>query len=209
METQTVRVWDPAVRIFHWSLVIGFSIAWLTGEDEGQLHIYSGYAVLGLVLFRILWGFIGSRYARFSDFLYPPGKVMSYLRSLRTPTPEHYTGHNPAGGWMILALLTSLLLTSVSGLKIYGVEGHGPLASLPSVTATIISPAAADSGEHESENGEREENSAEEFWEEIHEWFSNLTLLLVALHITGVIVSGRLHGENLVKAMLTGNKQLH
>jgi len=197
-----IRVWDPLVRIFHWSLVAGFSIAYLSGEDGDTLHIYSGYAVLGLVTFRILWGFIGSRYARFSDFIYPLQTVSSYLKDLLGRKPKHYTGHNPAGGWMVLAMLASLVVTSLSGLELYAVEkGAGPLAaSFPAVT--LITPAYAD------DDGEREDkNGAEEFWEDIHEAAAGLMLFLVFLHIAGVIISSRLHDENLVKTMLTGKKR--
>ncbi|TCK17873.1 cytochrome b [Thiogranum longum] len=198
-----IRVWDPLVRIFHWSLVAGFTIAYLTGEEESSLHIYSGYAVLGLITFRVVWGFIGTRYARFSDFIYSQHAVSRYLKSLVSRKPEHYVGHNPAGGWMVIIMLASLFVVSISGLKLYAVEeGLGPLAGpLPAVT--IISPAHADDNEDEREGNE---SGAGKFWEEIHEASTNFMLFLVFLHITGVIISGRLHDENLVKAMLTGKK---
>ena len=195
-----IRVWDPLVRIFHWSLVAGFSIAYLTGEEESLVHIYSGYAVLGLIIFRVLWGFIGSRYARFSDFLYSPKTVSEYLKGLASQKPKHYIGHNPAGGWMVILMLLGLFAVSYSGLKLYAVEeGLGPLAG-DAPTVTLISPAYADDDDDDEEEG------GEEFWEEIHEASANFMLFLVFLHIAGVIVSGRLHNENLVKAMLTGKK---
>jgi len=81
MATNTIKVWDPLVRIFHWSLVACFATAYLTGEEDGSLHVYAGYAVIGLVLFRILWGFVGSSHARFKDFVFSPGKVIQYLTS--------------------------------------------------------------------------------------------------------------------------------
>ena len=129
MESKTIRVWDLPVRVFHWSLVILFTLAYFTGDEENQLHIYSGYAVLGLVLLRILWGFIGTRYARFADFIYKPGSVIEYLKRLKSSSPQRYIGHTPPGGWMILALLASLLVTSATGLLVYGLEGKGPLAA--------------------------------------------------------------------------------
>jgi len=209
MMNNEIRVWDPLVRIFHWSLVLSFAIAYLTGEEESNLHIYSGYAVLGLIAFRVIWGFIGSRYARFSDFVYSPGAVSRYLKSLVEQKPEHYVGHNPAGGWMVIAMLLSLFVVSVSGLKLYAVEeGLGPLANA-SPSLTIISTAYADSddsGYVENETEHAEDEEAEEFWEEIHEASTNFMLLLIFLHIAGVIVSGRLHDESLVKAMITGKK---
>lgn len=202
-----IRVWDPLVRIFHWGLVVAFSVAYLSGDEENSVHIYSGYIVLGLITFRVLWGLIGTRYARFSNFVYSPNTVVQYLKDLLTRKPERYIGHNPAGGAMVIAMLLCLFVVSVSGLKVYAIEeGLGPLAGeIPALT--VISPARADDDEHgEYENGHDEDEEAEEFWEEIHEVSSNLMLFLIFLHITGVIVSGRLHHENLVKAMLTGKK---
>lgn len=208
MAEQTVRVWDIAVRLFHWSLVVFFTVAYLTGEEESLIHVYSGYAVLGLILFRILWGFIGTRYARFSDFLYSPRKVADYIKSLPGRKPQRYIGHTPPGGWMILALLGSLLITSVTGLKVYGLEGQGPLAGEPQ-SITFVSTARADSDDRGQQGYDKggENESAEELWEELHEFFANLTLLLVFVHIAGVVVSSRLHRENLVKAMITGDKE--
>jgi len=212
MHKETVPVWDIAVRSFHWSLVIAFTIAWLSGDEEDSLHIYTGYAVLALISFRLLWGFIGSRHARFSDFLTSPGEVIAYLKSLKDQ-PRHYLGHNPAGGWMILLMLLTLFGITLSGLKVYGLEGHGPLAANLTAPA-IISQAHADEDderyEHEgmSAAGEHEGNEADEdLWEEIHETLTDFMLLLIALHILGVFVSSRLHGENLAKAMITGNKE--
>lgn len=212
----TVRVWDIWVRLFHWSLVAMFVVAYFTAEEENIFHIYSGYAVLGLIIFRILWGFIGSQHARFSDFVFGPGKVIQYARGLLAGKPEHYLGHNPLGGWMVVALLIALFVVSVSGLKVYAIEeGRGPLAG--SEHGIIINYAYADRDDDDDEDEEHEynkknhdegdEDEEEEFWEEIHEISTNVTLGLIALHILGVIVSGRLHRENLVKAMITGNKQ--
>jgi cytochrome b len=167
--------------------------------------------VLGLVLLRILWGFIGTRYARFTDFIYKPGSVIEYLKRLKSSSPQRYIGHTPPGGWMILALLASLLLTSVTGLQVYGLEGKGPLAA-DATTIGVISPAYANEDEDERERGhseaagEQENESDEEFWEELHEFFANLTVLLILLHVAGVVISSRLHGENLVKAMISGRK---
>jgi cytochrome b len=207
--SKEIRVWDPLIRVFHWSLVLAFAIAYLTGDEENNLHIYSGYAVLGLITFRVLWGLIGTRYARFSSFVYAPKTVIRYLKSLLAKNPKHYVGHNPAGGWMVIAMLLTLFVVTVSGLKVYAIEeGLGPLAG-EAPTLTIVGPAYADDDrdEHgEYDNGHGENEQAEEFWEEIHEVSSNFMLLLIFLHITGVVISGRLHGERLVKAMLTGKK---
>ena len=207
MMNHEIRVWDPLIRLFHWSLVLTFTIGYLTGEEENNLHIIAGYAVLGLIMFRVVWGIIGTRYARFSNFVYSPRTVIQYLKDMLAKRPKHYIGHNPAGGAMVVAMLLCLFVISVSGLKVYAIEeGRGPLAGDPPAI-TVINSAHADDDEHErNEYGHGEDEEAEEFWEEIHEASSNLMLLLVIVHIAGVIVSGRLHGENLVKAMLTGKK---
>ena len=208
MTNSQIRVWDPLVRIFHWSLVLAFAVAYLSGDEESNLHIYSGYVVLGLITFRVLWGLIGTRYARFGNFVTSPKTVIQYLKSLVAGKPEHYIGHNPAGGWMIIALLVCLFIVSVSGLKVYAIEeGLGPLAGeIPALT--LISPARADDDDDDHGNHEKDKKGEdeEEFWEELHEVASNVMLLLIFLHISGVIISGRLHNEQLVKAMLTGNK---
>ena len=118
----TVKVWDSLVRLFHWSLVIGFTVAYLSGEDESALHINAGYVVLGLILFRLVWGFVGTKHARFADFIYRPSTVIDYTRDLLARRPQHYYGHNPLGGLMVIALLLGLLGTSVSGLALYAVK---------------------------------------------------------------------------------------
>lgn len=180
---ESSRVWDPVVRIGHWTLVFTFVLAYVT-EGEAPVHIWAGYLLATVVLFRLLWGFVGTAHARFSDFLYSPARILAYLKNLLGGRPEHYRGHNPAGGVMILILLLSLTLTAGSGMAIYAVEEHaGPLAGL--MTAS---------------------ESAEELWEELHEFFGNLTLVLVIVHVTGALVSSYLHRENLVKAMVTGHK---
>ena len=203
----SVKVWDPLVRLFHWSLVAAFAIAWLTGDEESRLHELAGYAVIGLVLVRIVWGFVGTRYARFSDFVYRPSTVLGYAREMLIAKPKHYLGHNPLGGMMILALLVSLLAAGATGLALQGAEqGTGPFASLAAGTTVtmpgIIATAVADDDDDEEDEG------SEEIWEELHEFFANLTLLLVALHIAGVIIGSLVHRENLVRAMFTGRKRV-
>ena len=203
----SVKVWDPLVRLFHWSLVAAFAIAWLTGDEESRLHELAGYAVIGLVLVRIVWGFIGTRYARFSDFVYRPSTVLGYAREMLIAKPKHYLGHNPLGGMMILALLVSLLAAGVTGLALQGAEqGTGPFASLAAGT-TVTMPGIIATAMADDDNDEGDEGN-EEIWEELHEFFANLTLLLVALHIAGVIIGSLVHRENLVRAMFTGRKRV-
>lgn len=203
-ESREVYVWDPVVRWFHWTMVVTFTFAYFTGEGDETLHAYAGYVVLGLVLLRIVWGFIGTRHARFSDFIYPPGAIVDYFRGLLRGRPGHYLGHNPAGGVMVIILLLSLLAISWSGLKVYGIEGHGPLAGDISVVATAQ---ADDDDDDEEEEGV--DGAAEEYWEDLHEATVNFTLVLVFIHIIAVIVSSVFHQENLVRAMITGRKPQH
>ena len=203
-----IRVWDLLVRLFHWSLVAAFTIAWLTGDEESRLHELAGYAVIGLVLIRIVWGFVGTRYARFGDFVYHPSVVLSYARDLTLGKSKRYLGHNPLGGVMVLALLVSLLAAGLTGLALEGAEqGTGPFASLSTgatmTMPSVIARAVADNDDKERNNGK---NENDEIWEELHEFFANLTLLLVVLHIVGVIIGSLLHRENLVRAMITGRK---
>lgn len=109
------RVWDPLVRIFHWSLVAGVLVAWISADEWDRLHEWSGYAILGLIAIRVLWGFCGSRYARFSDFVQPPARVLGYLKEVVSLGAKRYLGHNPAGGYMVVLLLLMLVLTGATG----------------------------------------------------------------------------------------------
>jgi cytochrome b len=203
-----VKVWDPAVRVAHWLLVALFAVAYFTGEGESELHVYAGYAVIAIVAFRLLWGFVGTRHARFADFLHGPRETLGYLKSFAAGRPAHYLGHNPAGGWMIMLLLAVLLVSTWTGLKTYGAQGKGPLAAAPAAAlpaAAVVAPAAAaDRGERVRVKKRR--SPAERFWKELHEGFVNATLLLVLLHVAGAIVSSVVHRENLVRAMITGYK---
>jgi cytochrome b len=182
-----VVVWDPLVRVFHWSLVTSFVVAYLSGEGEVLgLHAWSGYLIGGLILFRLLWGMVGPRYARFADFVCTPATILAYGRDLLRGKARRYLGHNPLGGAMVIALLLMLALATVTGVALYGAaEASGPFAGLMHGTSDWISEAL----------------------KEVHEFFSNITLVLVALHIGGVLVSSLLHRENLVRAMITGRKR--
>jgi cytochrome b len=115
MPPAPVKVWDPFVRVFHWSLVALFAAAFATGDESDRLHIAIGYATAGLIGLRILWGFGGTRHARFSDFVRGPREIISYLRDLVLFRAPRYLGHNPAGGAMIIALLVMLTGTCISG----------------------------------------------------------------------------------------------
>lgn len=166
-----ILVWDLPTRAFHWLLALSFVGAFLTAESERyrDVHVTLGYTMLGLVAFRLVWGLIGTRYARFWSFAFGPRSVLTYLKSLFTRSPQHYIGHNPAGSWAVYALLALIVHAGASGYATYqDIGGH--------------------------------------WMEEVHEAFSNLLLATVAMHIAGVAVSSLVHGENLVRAMVTGYK---
>jgi cytochrome b len=127
MKRQRILVWDIAVRGFHWLLALSFLGAFLTAESERlrDVHVALGYTMLGLVAFRLLWGLVGTRYARFSSFAFGPKDVAAYLKSLLAFRPRHYLGHNPAGSWAIYALLVLTVLAGASGYATYNdVGGH-------------------------------------------------------------------------------------
>ena len=191
-----ITVWDPLVRLFHWTLVIAFILAYFSQEGpfedllDGQwlqiVHVWAGYTITGLLLFRLFWGFVGPRHARFSDFMRGPRETLLYLRGVLTLRAPRHLGHNPAGGLMIVVLLLSLTATAIAGLMLYGADkGLGPLAGL-----------LVDSSD-----------STIDTIKELHEFFANFTVILIAGHLLGVIWESVLHRENLAHAMITGRKR--
>ena len=208
VKNDTVKVWDPLVRIGHWILVAAFFTAYFTEEELLTQHTWAGYVVAGVVLVRIAWGFIGSEHARFRDFVQSPGETLRYLGEIATNKAKRFIGHNPAGGAMVVAMLLSLVVTTWSGLEIYAIEENaGPLAGLygDAVTSPQLPSLVATAHASDDDHGNELER-AEEFWEEVHEVAANLTLLLVLLHVAGVVVASVSHRENLVKAMVSGRK---
>lgn len=115
--SERIKVWDLPVRIFHWLLAGSFAVAYLVAESEHlqNLHTIMGYTATGLILLRIVWGFVGSRFARFKSFWFAPRAAIAYLRSLRSKQPQHFLGHNPAGSYAIYAILIAGLATGVTG----------------------------------------------------------------------------------------------
>jgi cytochrome b len=164
-------VWDASVRVGHWLLAICFATAYATGESESWRlwHVYSGGGVLGIVCFRVLWGFIGTPHARFSSFMRSPKVVLLYFKSIIAGKPEHHSGHNPAGGWAILGLLGLSAISAMTGWIIY-------------------------------------QGSPAHWLEKAHEIAANLTLLLIGVHVFAMLLSSKLHQENLIKAMVLGYK---
>lgn len=220
---QSVKVWGPVIRIGHWTLVLAFFTAYWTEDDFMSVHVWAGYVVSAYLVMRIAWGFVGEKHARFKDFVYSPARIVSYLKNLLARKPQHYLGHNPAGGAMVIALLLGLTGTALTGMKLYAIEDNkGPFAvstghaETPFQLISVVAAAKADEAKEGDEDGKSEsadvreggDKQGEAFWEELHEFFANSTLLLVLLHILGVVVSSRVDQENLVKAMLTGKKDV-
>lgn len=121
LSLRSVKVWDIPTRVFHWLLAFSFSAAYLTSESERyrDWHVMFGYTVAALIVFRLIWGIAGTRYARFSSFIFSPSRVLEYLRSLLSSSPKHYLGHNPAGAVAIFLLLGLSMLTACSGFATY------------------------------------------------------------------------------------------
>lgn len=181
------KVWDPLVRVIHWILVVSFFIAFAAEDDLLTLHVWAGYLLGTAIVVRLIWGFIGTRHARFTDFVTSPKVAIQYVKDTVALRARRYIGHNPAGGLMIIALMISLVLTTVTGIAVYGAGEHaGPMASWFAGT------------------GDRWEG----FFEEIHEFFANFSMLLVVIHIGGVVIESMIHRENLVRSMINGFKRV-
>jgi cytochrome b len=188
-----VRVWDPFVRVVHWSLAGAVLIAWATDEPL-WLHNWLGYVALILVVMRVIWGFVGSERARFVSFMYGPRLVFNYLVSLIRFRSPRYLGHSPAGGAMIVALLIMIAATAGTGMAELAAErGQGPLAG---VVAKVERPPRVP--------GQRRPPL---LIKQVHETMANITLTLVVLHVLGVAAASIAHRENLVRAMITGRKR--
>lgn len=168
----TVKVWDLAVRVFHWSLVFSFAAAFILAEEWRLGHEWLGYAAAGLVGFRLLWGLVGTSHARFANFVRGPRATLDYLSAMLKGTERRYLGHNPAGAAIILALLAGVL----------GLGATGYMMTLDAFWGV-------------------------EWVEKLHEVIANGMLLLIALHVGGVVLASLRHGENLVRAMVTGRKR--
>jgi cytochrome b len=200
-----IRVWDAFVRLFHWSVAVGFFVAYFS-EDVLSLHVWAGYVVGVLVVLRIVWGFIGPEHARFSSFIFPPGTVLRYLWDLLLGRAQRYLGHSPGGGAMVLVLLIGLLGTVGTGLVLYAIEDNaGPLA--PFVSSASPSGQAQPAMEREGDEGYEGAEGSGDLWEELHEVIANVVLVLVILHVAGVLLASYVHRENLTRGMVTGRKR--
>lgn len=217
---KSVKVWDLFVRLFHWLLVAGIISQLVTVEHSKNVHVSVGYIIIILLILRIIWGIVGSRYARFTDFIYRPADILTYLKRLIKGRPRHYIGHNPAGGAMVCALLVILLLTALTGLMTLGAEGKGLLSHHSQYTDARAwaddHPFRDDDdasrhhnkGEDENDLYSRAGNGAQtHIWKEAHEILVGISLFLIGLHICGVLASSYIHRENLILAMITGRKK--
>jgi cytochrome b len=182
---RAVRVWDLPVRAFHWTLVALVLLSWASRElDYMELHRNSGYGVLVLVLFRVIWGFAGTRHARFADFLRPPSAAYAYLRDTARGRGQRYLGHNPAGGWSVVAMLACLAVQAITGLfltddVLFDGPFHGVL-------------------------GEQTTHALKK----LHDANFTVLLALVGLHLAAIGFYRVAKREDLVRPMLTGVKRL-
>ena len=188
-QNKRMRVWDLPVRLFHWTLVILLITSYFSGRAGGdwiELHFWSGYAILTLLLFRIAWGFVGSTTARFSHFVKGPAAWLVYLRNFVTGRSTYDVGHNPVGGIMVLVLIFAVLAQAVAGLFAADTDlgtVNGPLANL-----------IADK------------------WvdrlTDFHKWWINVLIGLAALHILASLVYLVWKRQNLIGSMFSGRKPL-
>jgi cytochrome b len=179
-----VRVWDLPTRLFHWLFAAACTAAWLSGDDPRYTdwHLFAGYVALALVLFRLGWGVVGGRYARFAQFVKGPSAVSAHLRQMFDRTRSHDIGHNPLGALAVVLMLALVLLLGITGLVVLGGEEEaGPLVGVFSVELGVRVHA----------------------WHEILAW---ALLGLVVLHLCGVLLESLLQRLNLPRAMLTGMK---
>ena len=110
-----ILVWDPFVRLFHWTLALSFAVAWFSAQSWEDLHVWAGYGAASLVALRVVWGFLGAHYARFAQFVRPPRTVLAYVRDVASGREARFIGHNPAGGAMIVAMLFTLAAAALTG----------------------------------------------------------------------------------------------
>ena len=176
----TVRVWGLLIRVFHWGLVLAFSIAWLTADELQKVHEFAGYAVAALIGFRLTWGVLGGKYARFAQFVRRPAVVIAYLRDMLRGQERRYIGHNPAGAAMVVALLLTLSATAFTGWLMEEPDRVALLQTLPQ----IVAPAHADEPREAEHRG-----GQSGLLKDVHETLANLMLFLAALHVGGVVLA--------------------
>lgn len=181
-----VRVWDLPTRLFHWTLALLVAASFITAEIGGNAmlwHMRAGYAILALVLFRILWGLAGDRYALFASFVRGPRRVLAYLGATLRGHAARTAGHNPLGALSVLALLAALAVQATTGLFANDdIATEGPLAKLVSGAAST-------------------------WLTRIHKWNETLILVLIGLHLAAIVFYALAKRENLVWPMIIGDKR--
>jgi cytochrome b len=193
MQAAEISVWDPFVRVFHWSLAAAVLVDWFTDEPL-WMHTWLGYLAAALIVLRIAWGFIGPQNAQFRHFVRGPRPVFNYLAGLIRFSSKRYLGHSPAGGAMVVALLIMAVATAGTGMANLAADrGEGPLSG---VIAKVERPPRVP--------GQRRPPL---LMKQVHETVANITLVLVVLHVFGVALASFAHRENLVTAMITGRKR--
>jgi cytochrome b len=178
-------VWDLPLRLFHWALVLLFAVAYVSGSQPGYygLHKSTGCAILGLLVFRLIWGFIGPGPARFASFIKGPGAALGHLHELLHGWHRPLPGHNPLGGWAVVAILALMAIQVISGLFATTFDYEGPLARLLS-------------------------NAGQDMMASVHAFNVNLLLAILVLHLFGIAATSLLGRENLVASMIHGRKEL-
>ena len=178
-------VWDLPTRLFHWLLLVLVAVSFTTGSMGGnamQYHEWSGFAILVLLIFRVCWGFVGSRASQFSDFVKGPAAVWRYAAALVRGKSERYLGHNPLGGWSVLALLLALLIQAATGLFANDdIITEGPLYLWVSKPVS-------------------------DWLTGVHRLNRYLIMALAATHVSAVLFYLLVKHENLIKPMITGTK---
>lgn len=192
--------WDPVVRITHWAVALGVVVNGLLVESGGTVHIWVGWALVALLLVRILWGFVGPARARFASFPPDPRSTLSHLADLLRGRAKDYPSHNPAGAMMAYALWALLAVTLATGLIM--TQGDSPVtiaedkAAVAAGDWSVLVRGGDDDADGDAEDG------LSEVMEEVHELAANLILVLALLHVAGVIVEGRVLRRNLVRPMI-------
>lgn len=182
---QKKLIWDLPLRLFHWLLVLSILGSWYTSEQDGDMvdqHMLLGYFILGLVIFRILWGFLGTKHALFSQFIPSPNDIHSYAKQINTPTAPKHPGHNPLGSLMVVMMIITILAQAVSGLFINDdIFSSGPYYEIFG-------------------------SEFSKWMKTVHYYAFDVMLVLIGLHLSAIVLYWWKKKMNLVLPMITGKK---
>ena len=186
-EPSSTGIWDLPTRLFHWALVVLIALQFATAEFgflSMEWHYRFGWAALALIVFRIAWGFAGSQTSRFADFVRGPAVVMRYAKAMFSTNPQMHIGHNPLGGWSVLAILACVLVQAVSGLFTSdGIDEDGPFVdAVSSATVKLAT--------------------------KLHHLGETVLIALIALHVAAVLLHWLVKRDNLIVPMITGRKRI-